>query len=613
MKGCGAVATLARLSIFGFGFRCPEGERMTPEKPDRLSYHQAGRVAPRSPPMKKYLPLLLSILLVVGYAVAQYRISVRDNGGELVYGLDDAYIHMAIAKNWAEHGVWGVTKYEFTSSSSSLLWTLLLGVLFKLLGVVPLLPYILNVLFTALVLLLVDRLLRGPMPVWGYRLFALVAFLLLTPFMPLITTGMEHTLQIFITLGFAMCAVKVLANDNPSPRAGLAPWMYFSALFITFVRYDSAFLALTVCILLFLRRRWFQSVALGLIVLIPVAVYGWISVSHGWYFLPNSIILKSGLLESQAGGLIGTLASREGFFYWRLFENPHLSFLLALALMVYALRADSNAVWDERQTLLLLFVVTTILHMQFAQAGWFYRYEAYLMALGLVAVFAGIADFGPVLQRASLHNSRDLARGLAVFGVAVFLLVPALERGLTAWTLSPQAMNDRYIEHVIPARLIERFYGNEVVMVNDIGAPCFFSDAKILDIYGLGALEPVEFRHEPDGYGKEDLEAWARDEGAKVAIVQMGWGHITGRIPDSWVYVALWDVPRNVVFGDTEVGFFATSETEVERLTAALAEFFPEVPPEVVQSGFHLGDEHPEAPRPYPAARAEFQSRAGIR
>jgi len=459
----------------------------------------------------------------------------------------------------------------------------------------------------------VDRILRGPIPSWGYRFFALLGFLLLTPFMPLITTGMEHTLQIFITLAFAWCAVKVLANDDPSPRAGLAPWMYLSAPFITFVRYDSAFIALTVCILLFLRRRWFQSVALGLITLIPVLVYGWISVNHGWYFLPNSIILKSGLMHSQVGGFLGSLVSREGFFYWQLFGNPHLSFLTALALMVYALRAEANSVWDERQTLLLIFVLTTILHMQFAQAGWFYRYEAYLMAVGLVAVFAGLADFGAVLQRGSIRNSKDLARGLSTFAVAIFLMVPALDRGLIAWTLSPQAMNDRYIEHVIPARFIERFYGDDVVMVNDIGAPCFFSDAKILDIYGLGTLEPVRFRDEPSGYGKEDLEAWANEEGAKIAVIQMGWGQITGRIPDSWVYVALWDVPRNVVFGDTEVGWFATSEAEVERLTAALAEFFPEVPPEVVQSGFHLGDEHPEAPRPYPAARAEFQARTGIR
>jgi hypothetical protein len=42
------------------------------------------------------------------------------NGGSFTYALDDAYIHLAMAKNFPL-GVWGTTRYEFSSSSSSLL------------------------------------------------------------------------------------------------------------------------------------------------------------------------------------------------------------------------------------------------------------------------------------------------------------------------------------------------------------------------------------------------------------------------------------------------------------------------------------------------------------
>ncbi|MFX1392811.1 MAG: hypothetical protein ACFFAH_04470, partial [Promethearchaeota archaeon] len=45
------------------------------------------------------------------------------NEGNLVYSLDDAYIHMAIAKHFSQKGVWGITDKEFSSTSSSILYT----------------------------------------------------------------------------------------------------------------------------------------------------------------------------------------------------------------------------------------------------------------------------------------------------------------------------------------------------------------------------------------------------------------------------------------------------------------------------------------------------------
>ena len=52
---------------------------------------------------------MILALLVAGVII----ISIRQNDGHIIYTLDDSYIHMALAKNLAQHGVWGITRYEF--------------------------------------------------------------------------------------------------------------------------------------------------------------------------------------------------------------------------------------------------------------------------------------------------------------------------------------------------------------------------------------------------------------------------------------------------------------------------------------------------------------------
>ena len=80
------------------------------------------------------LPLLLALVAFLVSLAAALRAGLRATDGHLIYSLDDAYIHMAVAKNLARSGVWGCTPFHFSSSSSSLLWTLILGIANRLAG-----------------------------------------------------------------------------------------------------------------------------------------------------------------------------------------------------------------------------------------------------------------------------------------------------------------------------------------------------------------------------------------------------------------------------------------------------------------------------------------------
>src|SRR5207245_7354192 len=107
-------------------------------------------------------PLAVALAVLAAALGVVVAWSLRHSGGQIVYALDDAYIHMAMARNLAEHGVFGVTRYGFTSSSSSPLWTLLLAGLFALLGPRDWLPLALNVLCAASLLAVADRVLQAP-------------------------------------------------------------------------------------------------------------------------------------------------------------------------------------------------------------------------------------------------------------------------------------------------------------------------------------------------------------------------------------------------------------------------------------------------------------------
>ena len=79
-------------------------------------------------------PLVTSLAVFWMMSAVLLTSSILRNGGHVVYAQDDPYIHMAVAKNFSSAGIFGVTRYGFTASSSSPLWTLLLSLLFKACG-----------------------------------------------------------------------------------------------------------------------------------------------------------------------------------------------------------------------------------------------------------------------------------------------------------------------------------------------------------------------------------------------------------------------------------------------------------------------------------------------
>lgn len=487
--------------------------------------------------------------------------SLRSSGGRVVYALDDAYIHMAMARNLAEHGVFGVTRHGFTSSSSSPLWTLLLAGVFALAGTRDWLPLVLNVAAGTLLLLVAGRLLSAYGVASRPRLLALAAVVFLTPMAPLVMVGQEHLLHAALTLAF----VGLLLAGGPP--AALVP----VAALLPAARYEGLFLVFLGCLMLAARRRFGLALAVGAASLVAPVAYGIVSVAHGWYPLPNPVVLKGALGEPLSGWRRLALVPLLGG-WGELVRTPHLLALVASAAVVLGFRWRSTS--PRESTLLLLFVGTTLLHLQYAKTGWFYRYEAYLVAFGIVALAAalhGIAERGARGARLSVVLSAATALVCAV-------------RGVRAHVETPGAVGNIYEQQIQMGRFLARFYAGAAVAANDIGAVCYLADVRVLDLWGLASREIAEAKLS-GGYTTAFIADTARAQGVQVAVIYERWLEAAGGVPPGWTRAGRWRVARNVVLGDRTVAFYAVEPAEAGPLADHLRAFAPELPAGVEQLG----------------------------
>ncbi len=539
--------------------------------------------------IKKNWPLIISIMVFLALVSAILVISLEKNEGNLVYALDDPYIHMAMAKNFAQHGVWGATKYEFSSSTSSPLYTLLLSGIYFIFGVNVAVPLIINIIFAIILISMVYLLLKRYNITYFYSLTVLISLIIFTPLPALVFVGMEHILQIILVILFVYLSAKFISFQENEKKCGLyEKHLLILAPLVTTVRYEGLILLAIVCALFFIYKRYLYSIILGLAGIIPLIIYGLISVSKGWYFLPNSIILK------EKASIVPYLIANHNIELIPV-EIHFLQLLCAYIVFIFVYSISIHYIAKEKmkKEILVMNIVLIVLgtiNFLFAGVGWFYRYDAYLIALGIFIISLSLIHLKEFKFFRNKKLNKENIQGI-VFILSAFILIIALvsvpleSRGFESLKETPQSTNDRYFGHVYPAKFVAKYYNNSTIAVNDLGAVSFYSDAYILDIYGLGSKEPVYYLMEKGKYNKSEVEYWIKQKNAEIAILQPEWIVIAKRIPDAWLMVGKWNTPQNVAFGDTTVGFYLVNPSKKDYLIKNLRDFSPYIPDNVVQRG----------------------------
>ena len=509
-------------------------------------------------------PLLLVMAVVLASVALSVRASLGGTRGALVYAVDDAYIHMAVAKNLARHGIWGATPFHFSSSSSSPLWIVLLAASYVVAGVRDYLPLLLNTLFTALTLVVADHYLRRVSVPAIARVAALLGIVVSSSMTAMVLLGMEHVVHLLLTIWFAAAAAEAIARapgDRLAARRDAILLCVVGGL-LGSSRYEGFFLVAIVCVTFAARRRFVAAALIAVASWVPATLFGAISIWNGAFFLPNSLMLKA-VAESASG--IGSLLKPLGANDFA-FLRGHLNLMIFSAVGVAAAISQAmkdRSVWRPGVLLPVWLVFAILLHghYTFSPTYWAYRYDAYL--LGLAMFVAAVASAR--LLEASPYGRLILASTLVLITASLGDYREAL--------FPREEIAGAKITHdgdVAIAKFVATYYPAETIAINNLGALAYYTDADIVDVVGLGDLEPLLIQRRTGRYTRDDVREWVSTHHARIAILQVDWSYIVPLVPGQWHEEIELALPPD----GQRVGFFAIDPQEAVRLRTMVQEYF---------------------------------------
>ena len=534
--------------------------------------------------MKKTLfrnwPLYAAIATFLVVMWLAINVSLRQNKGHLVYASDDNYIAMAVARNFAQYGVFGVTRYGFTSSSSTLLWTLLLSLTYFLGAAEQLAPLGWNLAFAMLVLVAAYAVLS-----W-YRISATVSFVallsivLLLPLPALVLAGMEHTLQTLLSILTVFLGARLISGEAPGCARRDAVWLLLLAPAVTATRFEGMFLIATLCGLFLLRKRWRFALGLGVGGSLPVVIHGIISVSHGWFWFPASVLLKASLPDSHSGA--GFFLSIVNPIFVNVRQSPHELVLLVAVLLVYILAdGKGSGAGESRQVMGAVLAVLWVSQLEFVGGGSMYRYDACLCGLTILWLAVQLPVIAPSLSLWSWATWR-VPKNLAAAALALALFFPlAYKGGELLWFL-PQCTTNIFEQQYQMGLFVREYYQGSAVALNDIGAVDYLADIHCVDLMGL-AIPEVAAARRKDSFHTQEMQNLAKQTGARIAIVYDEW--FPGLLPSEWIRVGRWTIRKNVIAAKDTVSFYAINPGEAEHLVESLRDFSSQLPADVIQRG----------------------------
>jgi hypothetical protein len=484
------------------------------------------------------------------YLFLRFSYLASKTEGYFTYLLDDSYIHLGIAKNLFERGVFGLTE-SFSAVSSSPLYTLILYILNLCFGINEYYPLFINVLGSVGVLWFCLLYLRQMNMHISIAIVAISVLFVFSSVELLVFTGMEHVWHIF----FMLLLIAAVTKPNPSfwQIAGIS-------ILLCAIRYEGLFsvAAAMLWLLWQVRMPVKNLVVIAIAAWLPATIYGLVSIYHGGFFLPNSLMLKSTDIIYN-GGFLSIIMLPINKVLKLLGETP----LNLLAVLGGYLLFKNRTEIGKLGHLFIVFL-TLLLHVIFGKYGWVWRYETYLIfTLG----------FFSFVQLANLPQRNILVNPFIKY-IPLFLIL--FLRGGTVLHGQVTASQNIYAQMVQMGRFAKTYLGKETVAINDVGAVSFYSNVNPMDCAGLSDNQIMHLVLNGTMYNPTQFRKLTTERKVHYALV---FPHIYWPMHDkNWVECGKFTTKYNLVCADSTVLFFALDSGYAPYLKSSLAQFKMKAP-----------------------------------
>jgi hypothetical protein len=492
-------------------------------------------------------------------ALAEFMAILWLNSRMLVFTLDDAYIHLALAEN-IRHGHYGVNINEFSAPSSSILWPFLIAP-FSHLSISAYIVLSINILLASGTVCVYWRILLPPISgqpdhkTINFFTLTLILIIISNNLIGLIYTGMEHSFQVFSVSLIFLGLIYEMENKK------LTWWFIGATVISPLIRYECLALSLPATGFLFFRGYRAKSVTLVIFILGSLGCFSLFLLSLGLHPLPSSVLAKTPVLSSG-----GSFSVSYSALLVNLKEGLTRGFLLFIGLLMLVANVFFKGKKSEEKLLAGTIGCSLILHLLFGNYGWYGRYEIYIWSVTLMALL--------YLNKKSFYgipNKMGFYKGAGILILSVILFCgPYIKIIVT----TPLASNNTYEQQYQMHRFATDYY-KKAVAVNDIGYVSYLNNNYVLDLWGLASIEALQHRF-TNGNG-DWISRLAEEKHVELAMI---YKDFFKNIPDHWREIGELHLGKTKITPErSTVTFFALNDKaygEIYKVATVFKQTLPQ-------------------------------------